>query len=1377
MYVGSLLCAAAFLSLAFLVGAGDNSLHHLGTRDVGEECLAEDDAACGDASALLQFPIGGRRSLGAASARTQPAAVTLQRPAGSEPMKHAAPPVAAVGAVHTVAPSAAAALPRPVGSDSREHAASRVAAFDALHSVAQGEAALRTSPAQFDSLASSGELAYSAGTLSIAAMLETEKAVADSDGKARWPIVVFKLGGPATAGWVLVASWLVAVMASLAWPFFGALRRSPPLVEAVTSSPTANNMAWHCSGGGGEQLRRLRSWELACSRDAAKRPSLISVLALLLGWRRICCLLGLAACSHATATCLMVVGLDVLLRLAEGPGGRDPFDTSLLVLLLAFGIPRVAASLSARLADREREAGDIVAAALEGILATRPSVSASSQRLAEVLGGDAAEILGDIVRAAIQCLVLPPVICVLLFLLEQKIGVLVFLATLGCAPLLWTASCLLRSTVQPRVEYALAARSRCLLARYMLESICAVKGSALEEPMHKSIVNLREKEVNGLVIVQSVGLQAVLLCCTWPRALALIAIACYSALGLAVDAPRVVSILQIFLYFVSYMSVIMMSLRKVASSQSLMGRVEALLRPDADSNLGDDARTPASLVREGQCGRDRSLACRPEHGLREQLDVNMANAAAELLRHMSSEETSDVVGNVDEATLGNSAAGEQQKDDILDRQCDAEAPCSADSPSAFTSLAMWRRSPWEALRHFVFLAGEGRLCACIALLSAARLTELTADVALAGWASGIEPPEGGRILQWPCATLCMIGIGLRLAANAAGARCSAELSLMAHRQLMEAVVRAPASLIAGAEARSEILERLTGTISTLDFKLWPRAVGLCDVLCGMLCLLAYACTTLWSSKDGGLRSLGVHCKVGSAVLLFSFAPGALLVCSNLWHIRLRAEPPMAAESMAHSRARKADSISAEADMRLLSSGLVTCAAVAYAFASLEAALRPTGSVPTDSVGVSLTLFFLAILPQALQACVTGSADLGPGLTALARLRACATALPCEAADALPEDPRTLCAIVEIECSKLGPFQVWSKDDGTGESAVDCVGLVVSRSGKVLFRPSADGRALAVEPSALEDGVLLQTSPGGRSFSSCLSENVVGPLHVVAVNGLGTGCVGRLVRELLASCGRATLVVRSGWLRDGARVDIRNLYVAYSPREPPVLRGLTATLEACDHIALIGGVGTGKSALLMSLLRLLEPRSGAVRLDAIDISCLSLGALRTKVAFVSQEPLLFGHSVRHSLDPLGEFSDRHLLRVLRQLGMEDVAKNGLGGAPTRLSDSSRCGTEGAARLLVLARVVLRQAPLVLIDQAWMEDDAVSSRSFGIRAALASSTVLEVFQPKAAGLTGFSAVLAFCPACGSNTFSRPEPGKDAEGLAHTAGLCRACAAERQ
>ncbi|KAF8222623.1 hypothetical protein L208DRAFT_1413119 [Tricholoma matsutake] len=104
--------------------------------------------------------------------------------------------------------------------------------------------------------------------------------------------------------------------------------------------------------------------------------------------------------------------------------------------------------------------------------------------------------------------------------------------------------------------------------------------------------------------------------------------------------------------------------------------------------------------------------------------------------------------------------------------------------------------------------------------------------------------------------------------------------------------------------------------------------------------------------------------------------------------------------------------------------------------------------------------------------------------------------------------------------------------------------------------------------------------------------------------------------------------------------VENLVVRYAPDLPAVLHGVSFSLRAGERVGLLGRTGSGKSTLAMSILRFMDPASGRILIDGIDISTIGLHDLRSHL-----DATLFSGTLRDNLDPFGEYEDGDCLDAL------------------------------------------------------------------------------------------------------------------------------------
>lgn len=120
-----------------------------------------------------------------------------------------------------------------------------------------------------------------------------------------------------------------------------------------------------------------------------------------------------------------------------------------------------------------------------------------------------------------------------------------------------------------------------------------------------------------------------------------------------------------------------------------------------------------------------------------------------------------------------------------------------------------------------------------------------------------------------------------------------------------------------------------------------------------------------------------------------------------------------------------------------------------------------------------------------------------------------------------------------------------------------------------------------------------------------------------------------------------------WPAEGV-LEVNDLVVAYAPELDAVLNGISFRVERNERIGVVGRTGAGKSSLTLAIFRFLEARRGSIHIDGLDISKIKLQALRSRLAIIPQDPVLFSGTVRSNLDAFDERTDEELYDALARV---------------------------------------------------------------------------------------------------------------------------------
>ncbi|MFI7612976.1 ABC transporter ATP-binding protein [Nonomuraea terrae] len=192
----------------------------------------------------------------------------------------------------------------------------------------------------------------------------------------------------------------------------------------------------------------------------------------------------------------------------------------------------------------------------------------------------------------------------------------------------------------------------------------------------------------------------------------------------------------------------------------------------------------------------------------------------------------------------------------------------------------------------------------------------------------------------------------------------------------------------------------------------------------------------------------------------------------------------------------------------------------------------------------------------------------------------------------------------------------------------------------------------------------------------------------------------------------------------AALEVRGVSYAYGQAE--VLHDVTFDVPAGRTVALVGPTGSGKSTLVQLLVRLVDPTSGQVLLDGLDLREVAYGGIADSVALVPQQTFLFDDTVRGNVTLGGDVPDEDVWAALRLAQADGFVGRLPAGLDTRVGERGASLSGGQRQRVALARAVVRRPRLLILDDATSSvDPQVEAKIlYGLRDAAEASTVVVV-----------------------------------------------------
>jgi ATP-binding cassette subfamily B protein len=178
-----------------------------------------------------------------------------------------------------------------------------------------------------------------------------------------------------------------------------------------------------------------------------------------------------------------------------------------------------------------------------------------------------------------------------------------------------------------------------------------------------------------------------------------------------------------------------------------------------------------------------------------------------------------------------------------------------------------------------------------------------------------------------------------------------------------------------------------------------------------------------------------------------------------------------------------------------------------------------------------------------------------------------------------------------------------------------------------------------------------------------------------------------------------------------RISMQGVRFHYPTRpDTAALDDFTLTVAPGETVALVGPSGAGKSTVFQLLLRFHDPDAGVISLDGVDLRQLDPAQLRSRVALVPQDPVIFGATARENIR-YGRLdaSDAQIEAAARSAEAHEFLSDLPDGYDSELGERGARLSGGQQQRLAIARALLKDAPVLLLDEATSALDAQSERA--------------------------------------------------------------------